>query len=108
MVFEEDRRRLAEGGVSIHTEAPRNDGEGERADYADLVHRGAPVRETFTETMQRGGRLLAFFVVAARFAVGPERWWRLERAGCRSRLRPCRHCGASSAPSGARIDPRAG
>jgi hypothetical protein len=61
------------------------------------------------ETMPRGGRLLAFFVVAARFAGGPERWWCLERAGCRSRLRPCRHGGASrsSAPSGARIDPGA-
>jgi hypothetical protein len=47
--------------------------------------------------MQRGGRLLAFFLVAARFAVGPELWWHLDLAGCRSLLRPCR--GASSAGS---------
>ncbi len=49
--------------------------------------------------MQRGGRLLTFFVVAARFAIGQELWWRLDRAGCWSRLRPCR--GASSTGCGA-------
>ena len=87
-------------------ESPRNDGEGVCADYADLVPCGAPVRETFAEMMSRGGRLLAFFVVAARFAIGPERWWCLDRARSRFRLRPCR--GASPPRSGARADPRAG
>ena len=64
MIAEEGRGSWPHLGVPIHAEPSRDDGKGEGADEAHLMHGGAPIRPPIAQAVAGGGGLLAFRVLA--------------------------------------------